>query len=80
MKLNECEMKQTVLAAFILFYCTCADVRISEKKTDAKRNIYFTFVLFHVSCTDGFTALRLSGGVLAWLSVWSEVQTCIRPS
>ena len=22
----------------------------------------------------------LSGGVLAWLSVWSEVQTCIRPS
>ena len=21
-----------------------------------------------------------SGGVLAWLSVWSEVQTCIRPS
>ena len=26
------------------------------------------------------TVLRLSGGVLAWLSVWSEVQTCIRPS
>ena len=24
--------------------------------------------------------LKLSGGVLAWLSVWSEVQTCIRPS
>ena len=23
---------------------------------------------------------RLSGGVLAWLSVWSEVQTCIWPS
>jgi len=23
---------------------------------------------------------RLSGGVLAWLSVWSELQTCIRPS
>jgi len=23
---------------------------------------------------------QLSGGVLAWLSVWSEVQTCIRPS
>ena len=22
----------------------------------------------------------LSGGVLAWLSVWSEVQTCIWPS
>jgi len=23
---------------------------------------------------------KLSGEVLAWLSVWSEVQTCIRPS
>ena len=23
---------------------------------------------------------KLSGGVLAWLSVWSEVQTCIWPS
>jgi len=23
---------------------------------------------------------KLSGGVLAWLSVWSEVHTCIRPS
>jgi len=22
----------------------------------------------------------LSGGVLVWLSVWSEVETCIRPS
>jgi len=23
---------------------------------------------------------KVSGGVLAWLSVWGEVQTCIRPS
>ena len=23
------------------------------------------------------TSEKLSGGVLAWLSVWSEVQTCI---
>jgi len=23
---------------------------------------------------------KLSGGVLAWLSVWSEVQTCIQSS
>jgi len=23
---------------------------------------------------------KLSGGVLVWLSAWSEVQTCIRPS
>jgi len=30
---------------------------------------------------EGHPACKnLSGGVLAWLSVWSEVQTCIRPS
>ena len=30
---------------------------------------------------EGHTACKkLSGGVLAWLSVWSEVQTCIWPS
>jgi len=28
----------------------------------------------HPSCK------KLSGGVLAWLSVWSEVQTCMWPS
>ena len=47
-----------------------------------------------LSCTFAFSALtllvgrqeghpackKLSGGVLAWLSVWSEVQTCICPS
>jgi len=26
------------------------------------------------------TCKKLSGGVLAWLSAWSEVQTCIQPS
>ena len=30
---------------------------------------------------EGHPACKnLSGGVLAWLSVWSKVQTCIRPS
>jgi len=24
--------------------------------------------------------IKLSGGVLAWLSIWGEVQTCIWPS
>ena len=27
-----------------------------------------------------FDCKKLSGGVLAWLSVWSELQTCTRPS
>jgi len=30
---------------------------------------------------EGYPACKkLNGGVLAWLSVWSEEQTCIRPS
>jgi len=53
-------------------------------------------VLLHVLCINyhAFRALtllvgrqegqpackKLSGGVLAWLSVWSEVQTCVWPS
>ena len=51
-------------------------------------------VAIHYSVLVAFSALTLlvgrqeghpackktSGGVLAWLSVWSEVQTCIWPS
>jgi len=58
-------------------------------------NIFAVFILSCViSKTVAFSALTLSvgwqegnpackkltGGVLAWLSVWSEVQTCIWPS
>jgi len=28
----------------------------------------------------GASKKKLGGGVLAWLSVWSEMQTCIWPS
>ena len=50
-------------------------------------------LLFEYQCTSGsaltllvgrqeghLACKKLSGGVLAWLSVWSEVQTCICPS
>ena len=54
-------------------------------------SLNFTFLL---CCCCAFSALKLlvgqqeghpackkqSGGVQAWLSVWSEVQTCIWPS
>jgi len=63
--------------------------RVSTQPTDM---VSFTFVWFNVLCA--FSALTLlvgrqaghpackkqSGGVLASLSVWSEVQTCIWPS
>ena len=56
--------------------------------------LYHTVIFVMSFMTSAFSALtllvgrqeghpackKLSGGVLAWLSVWSEVQTCIWPS
>ena len=42
--------------------------------------VYFAFsaLTLLVGQQEGHPACKnLSGGVLAWLSVWSEVQTCI---
>jgi len=41
----------------------------------------FSALTLLVGWQEGHSACKkLSGGVLAWLSVWSEVQTCIWPS
>ena len=41
----------------------------------------FSALTLLVGRQEGHPACKkLSGGVLAWLSVWSEVQTCIRSS
>jgi len=41
----------------------------------------FSALMLLVGRQEGHPACKkLSGGVLAWLSVWSEVQTRIRPS
>jgi len=43
--------------------------------------IAFSALTLLVGRQEGHLACKkLSGGVLAWLSVWSEVQTCIWPS
>jgi len=39
----------------------------------------FSALTLLVGWQEGHPACKNSGGVLAWLSVWSEVQTCIRP-
>jgi len=58
------------------------------------KRVWVSFFTLLYSCTYAFSALtllagrqeghpackKLSGGVLPWLSVWSEVQTCIWPS
>jgi len=41
----------------------------------------FSALMLLVGWQEGHPACKkLSGGVLSWLSVWSEVQTCIWPS
>ena len=41
----------------------------------------FSALMLLVGRQEGHPACKkLSGGVLAWLSVWSEVQTCTWPS
>ena len=51
---------------FILLYCCL---------------IAFSALTLLVGRQEGHPACKkLSGGVLAWLSVWSEVLTCICPS
>ena len=43
--------------------------------------IAFSVMTLLVGRQEGHLACKnLSAGVLAWLSVWSEVQTCIWPS
>jgi len=43
--------------------------------------IAFSALMLLVGRQEGHPACKkLSGGVLAWLSVWSKVQTCIWPS
>ena len=43
--------------------------------------IPFSALMLLVGRQEGHLACKkLSGGLLAWLSLWSEVQTCIRPS
>jgi len=41
----------------------------------------FSALTLLVGLQEGHPACKkLSGGVLAWLSLWSEMQTCIWPS
>jgi len=41
----------------------------------------FSALTLLVGRQEGYPACKkLSGGVLAWFSVWSEMQTCIWPS
>jgi len=57
---------------------TCAAFLGHPVSTIAFNAIAFSALTLVVGQQEGHPACKkLSGGVLAWLSVWSEVQTCI---
>ena len=52
-----------------------------QASTTRYRGLAFSALTLLVGRQEGHLACKkLSGGVLAWSSVWSEVQTCIWPS
>ena len=57
---------------FFSFYMTALGAAVG---------VAFSALTLLVGRQEGHPACKkLSGGVLAWLSVWSEVQTCICPA
>jgi len=62
--------------------CVCACVRAcvhARARAYAQEDAFSALTLL-VGWQEGHPACKKqSGGVLSWLSVWSEVQTCIWP-
>jgi len=61
--------------------CECILFQLACDKTLYAFSAYASALTLLFGWQEGHPACKKqSGGVLAWLSVWSEVQTCIRPS
>jgi len=70
LKTSFLELEAEVICSVTVFltYCRCG-------------HIAFSALTLLVGRQEGHPACKkLSGGVLAWLSVWSDMQTCIWPS
>ena len=64
----------------VIFWRRCDTLCISSF-VDNVSALPFSALTLLVGWQEGHPACKkLSGGVLAWLSVWSEVQICIWPS
>jgi len=58
------------------FFCQYQSLSVSVLSVSV--SVAFSALMLLVGRQEGHPACKkLSGGVLAWLSVWSEVQTCI---
>ena len=78
-------MRSTAISLYIMSVCPIAYL---QNHVTGLQGIFGTWFLFAFSALtllvgrqEGHTACKkLSSEVLAWLSVWGEVQTCIWPS
>jgi len=58
--------------------CPAPVANASDNRLRNYSMIAFSALMLLVGLREGHPACKkLSGGVLAWLSVWSSVQTCI---
>ena len=75
-------MRQRVARVHLRQLILVSDTRDDVSSAVCRSCCAFTALTWLVGRQEGHPACKknLSGGVLAWLSVWSEVQTCIWPS
>ena len=65
----------------VSWFCRVVRVYMWIATTVSVVHYAFSALTLLVGWQEGHPACKkLSGGVLAWLSVWSEVQTCMWPS
>ena len=70
----------TLMSAFIWYYL-CHKHQLINSVDTMSLFLAFSALTLLVGRQEGHPACKkLSGEVLAWLSVWSKVQTCIWPS
>jgi len=72
---------QTSITAEKWLEITSVSVWLNGYQCIRAQFLAFSALMLLVGRQDGHPACKKqSGGVLAWLSVWSKVQTCIWPS
>jgi len=77
--LSEAHLKNKLVTKTICNVCRQCTLKVNTHKF--RQCFAFSALMLLVGRQEGHPACKkLSGDVLAWLSVWSEVQTCIWPS
>jgi len=73
-EVQNCQVSRVVLVCCLFIMLATSSLRNIECCCRSKPTDFHCWSRGYPACK------KLSGGVLAWLSVWSKVQTCIWPS